>query len=81
MMRAEQLGLQIAEHAMDVRRPLVSPQAYPAGPLSGPPVIVLVRENFDRARHQGLVHGSRNTPTSLAFRGSTDIRFIRLDQP
>ena len=133
MMRAEQPGLQIAEHAMDVRRPLVSPfryaddshavlvagksrvrvsapairsdprtgldvpsneradvlltrildrlQAYPAGPLSGTPVIVLVRENFDRARHQGLVLGSRNTPTSLAFRGSTDMRFIRLDQP
>ena len=133
MVRAEQPGLQITEHAMDVRRPLVSPfrcaddppavlvagksrvrvsapaicsdprpgldvpsteraeavltsvldrlAAYPAGPLSGTPFILLLQENFDRASHQGLVRGSRNTPTRLAFRGSTDRRFVRLDQP
>ena len=132
-MRAEQPGLQIAEHPMDVRRPLVSPfryaddshavlvagksrvrvstpairsdprtgldvpsneradvllprildhlQAYPASPLSGTPVIVLVRENFDRARYQNRVLVTHNTPTSLVFRGSTDRRFIRLDPP
>ena len=55
--------------------------AYPAGPLSGTPFILLLQENFDRASHQGLVRGSRNTPTRLAFRGSTDRRFVRLDQP
>ena len=133
VMRAEQPGLQITEHAMDVRRPLVSPfrcaddphavlvagksrvrvsapaicsdprpglavpsteraealrtsgldrrEAYPAGPRSGTPDILLLQANVDRASHQGLVLGSRNTPTSLAFRGSTDMRFVRLDQP
>ena len=131
MVSTEQPGLQIAEHAMGVRCPLVSSfrcaddphavlvagksrvqvsapairsdprtgldvpsnerayalltrvldrlQAYPASPLSGTPFIILVRENFNRASHQGLVLGSRNTPATLAFRGSTDMRFVRLD--
>ena len=131
--RAEQPGLQLPEHAREVRRPRVSPfrcaddphavlvagksrvqvsapaicsaprpglavpsteraealrtsgldrrEAYPAGPRSGTPVILLLQENVDRASHQGRGRGSRTPPTRLAVRGSTDRRFVRLDQP
>ena len=121
LVRAEQPGLQITEHARDVRRPRVSPfrcaddphavrvagtsrvrvaapalcadprpglavpsneraeavltrvldrlAAYPAGPLSGTPFLILLQENFDRASHQGLGLGSRTPLPVLPFEG------------